>query len=637
MHLTVLRFVLRVQKVGLAPYLSLPLVGLLAWGLPVVLPIEVRAGFATAQTVEDRQAEAERLLQDGTEQLQNGRPDDAINLLERALEIYREIGNITGELSSLGNLSFAYFQASKYSYARDYMEQVVSLAREIGDERLASTLLNLAAIYYAQGDYENTEVLYQESLELFREQLGDRHPEVARALTNLGSLYQAQGRYAETEPLFQEALSIYREQLGDGNPEIVNTLSNLGDLYIAQGHFRDYQLAIDYYQESLEIALEIGDRKFQGVALGDLGNAYYSLGQYRESILYHEQAREIAYEIGDFQGEANATSSLGNIYAFLGEYETAIRYHELYLILVRNLGDRRGEANGLNNLGEVYRLLGDFDQAIEFYRESLDIATGEDYFQGVSNALGNISLIYSAQGDQEAAIEYAKKSLEIKRNNGILLGVINSLNSLGLFNARLGNFNEALVWYQEGIERAREIDDLDAYATLLFNMGATYHSLDNYSATIGALGESLLIFHEVENRASEGIVLAKLGQITAAQSQPELSIIFLKASVDVRESIRGDIRGLDTDLQQSFTNTVANDYRLLADLLLQQDRILEAQQVLDLLKVQELDDYLRGVRGVETRLTILRPEREILERYNALQQTAIEVGRELAALRQRLG
>jgi predicted Zn-ribbon and HTH transcriptional regulator len=58
-------------------------------------------------------------------------------------------------------------------------------------------------------------------------------------------------------------------------------------------------------------------------------------------------------------------------------------------------------------------------------------------------------------------------------------------------------------------------------------------------------------------------------------------------------------------------------YRKLADLLLQQDRILEAQRVLDLLKVQELDEYLDGVRstaatqrGVDT----LGAERQIASR-----------------------
>ena len=42
---------------------------------------------------------------------------------------------------------------------------------------------------------------------------------------------------------------------------------------------------------------------------------------------------------------------------------------------------------------------------------------------------------------------------------------------------------------------------------------------------------------------------------------------------------------------------MADTYRRLADLLLKQDRILKSQRVLDLLKVQELEDYLRGVRG----------------------------------------
>ena len=49
--------------------------------------------------------------------------------------------------------------------------------------------------------------------------------------------------------------------------------------------------------------------------------------------------------------------------------------------------------------------------------------------------------------------------------------------------------------------------------------------------------------------------------------------------------------------QQSYAETVADTYRHLANLLLQQNRVLEAQEVLDLLKLQELDDYLRNVRG----------------------------------------
>ncbi|MEA5467232.1 CHAT domain-containing protein [Leptothoe sp. PORK10 BA2] len=147
----------------------------------------------------------------------------------------------------------------------------------------------------------------------------------------------------------------------------------------------------------------------------------------------------------------------------------------------------------------------------------------------------------------------------------------------------------------------------------------------------------LLIQEEINNRWGQGITLSTVAKILNTQEQPELAIIFLKASVDVRESIRGDIRGLDTDLQQSYTETVADDYRFLADLLLQQDRIIEAQRVLDLLKLQELDDYRRGIQrtanssqGVE----FLRPEEAILAQLGELQKSAIEVGQELDALQQ---
>ena len=67
----------------------------------------------------------------------------------------------------------------------------------------------------------------------------------------------------------------------------------------------------------------------------------------------------------------------------------------------------------------------------------------------------------------------------------------------------------------------------------------------------------------------------------------------------------------------------------MADLLLQEDRIIEAQRVLDLLKVQELDEYLQGVRSTaqtQSGVDLLSPEAEIRNR-------AITIGYELAELR----
>jgi CHAT domain-containing protein len=105
--------------------------------------------------------------------------------------------------------------------------------------------------------------------------------------------------------------------------------------------------------------------------------------------------------------------------------------------------------------------------------------------------------------------------------------------------------------------------------------------------------QALTIAREIGNRGSEGLTLANLGDVLSRAKRPELAILFYKQSINVREAIRKDISKLDQEIQKSYLATVEKTYRNLADLLLKQDRILEAQQVLDLLKVEELNEYLR--------------------------------------------
>jgi CHAT domain-containing protein len=129
-------------------------------------------------------------------------------------------------------------------------------------------------------------------------------------------------------------------------------------------------------------------------------------------------------------------------------------------------------------------------------------------------------------------------------------------------------------------------------------------------------------------------MLNNIGSVLTAQDQPELAIVFFKQSVANYEILRQNIRTLPKENQKSYTKTVESTYRSLADLLIKADRILEAQQVLDLLKVQELNNYLKNVRGVSQPLETLPPETEILKKYTVIQTSAIALGQELATLRQ---
>ncbi|MBP0035645.1 MAG: CHAT domain-containing protein, partial [Roseofilum sp. Belize BBD 4] len=101
--------------------------------------------------------------------------------------------------------------------------------------------------------------------------------------------------------------------------------------------------------------------------------AYDSLGQYQRAIDFHEQYLTIAREIGYRRGEAISLGSLGNAYDSLGQYQRAIDFHEQSLTIKREIGDRQAEAISLNNLGSTLQKTEQYPEAEAVLRESITI------------------------------------------------------------------------------------------------------------------------------------------------------------------------------------------------------------------------------------------------------------------------
>ena len=58
------------------------------------------------------------------------------------------------------------------------------------------------------GEYAKAEPLYQEALGIRQKALGPEHFETASSLNNLAMLYWSMGEYVKAEPLLKEALRI---------------------------------------------------------------------------------------------------------------------------------------------------------------------------------------------------------------------------------------------------------------------------------------------------------------------------------------------------------------------------------------------------------------------------------------------
>ncbi len=122
--------------------------------------------------------------------------------------------------------------------------------------------------------------------------------------------------------LLSEYNSSGKEEAKNNLPNIINIYNELGIAYRSLG---DYQQAINYYQQSLEIRQEIGDRHGISNSLNGLGNAYYSLGDYPKAIDYYQQSLEIATEIGDRHGRADSLIGLTQCLQFSRRLSTSNR------------------------------------------------------------------------------------------------------------------------------------------------------------------------------------------------------------------------------------------------------------------------------------------------------------------------
>ncbi|PZO39622.1 MAG: hypothetical protein DCF19_13645 [Pseudanabaena frigida] len=540
-------------------------------------------------TTKDRKAEVDRLIQLGNQQYSKSQYREAFQAWEQALQIYREIKDRKGEALSINNLGAAYNSLGQYQKSINFYQQALAIFKQVGDRKgEALSINNLGAAYNSLGQYQKAIDSYQQALAIFK-QVGDRNSE-ARSLNNLGLTYNYLGQYQKAIDLYQQSLAI-QKQIGDRNGEALS-INNLG---LAYNNLGEYEKAIDLYQQSLAIRKEIGDRNGEARSLNNLGAAYNNLGEYEKAIDLYQQALAIFKQVGDRNGEARSLNNLGAAYNNLGEYEKAIDLYQQALAIFKQVGDRNGEARSLNNLGAAYNYLGQYQKAIDFYQQSL--------------------VIQKQIGDRN--------------------GEATSLNNLGLAYNYLGQYQKAIDFYQQSLVIQKQIGDRNGEATSLNNLGAAYNYLGQYQKTIDFYQQSLAITKQIGDRNGEARSLNNLGFAFNKLSQPEISILFYKQAVNRYETIRKDIKKLGKEEQQSYTNTIASGYRALADLLIKQDRVMEALQILDLLKVQELEDYLKNIKGNDRTsqgIRLLEPEKAISSQLLnfSLEQTP-ELNRKLAS------
>ena len=111
------------------------------------------------------------------------------------------------------------YQQGRYAEAGKRWLAALEEAENFGpdDQRLATSLNNLAVLYRTQGNYAQAEPLYQRSLAIREKVLGPEHPDVATSLENYADLQRKMKRDAEAKKMEARAQAIRARHAGE-NP-----------------------------------------------------------------------------------------------------------------------------------------------------------------------------------------------------------------------------------------------------------------------------------------------------------------------------------------------------------------------------------------------------------------------------------
>lgn len=247
-------------------------------------------------------------------------------------------------------------------------------------------------------------------------------------------------------------------------------------------------------------------------SLSYLGSCYCSLGQYEKAIAYHRQCLDISKKIEDWQGVATSLCGLGICYKSLGQYEKAISYHQKFHDISEAMSDWKGVAISLGNLGNCYYDLGQYEKAIDLYQQYHDISEKISFRQGVAISFGNLSNCYSSLGQYEKAIAYHQQSLDISEKIGDEQGVASSLHTIGSILLKLENYSEAERKIQASLVISQAIDHKYLIAYSLRVLAEIAHQTNRPELALSHCQEALELCQEL------GIPLFKyceelLGQI----------------------------------------------------------------------------------------------------------------------------
>lgn len=264
----------------------------------------------------DQAALAASLVALGTSLRWSGRPLDAVRHLEAAVEA--STGDQRRRAEALTELSSTLVEVQRSAEAMPLLDQALALIRELGDLRGEAELAGIQARALRQdGDRDQAVVGYQRAIELCR-RIGYRHGEGVN-LVNLSNLHHLLGRVADSLSGYDRAAEIFAE-LGNLRGEAMVLANAASARHTLLG---DDDRAFADAGRAMKHFADIGDRVGEAQCMEIQAGVAMRKGRPDQARGLLEGSLEALAGSGDRALEGQHLRSLARFHLALGEYEAA--------------------------------------------------------------------------------------------------------------------------------------------------------------------------------------------------------------------------------------------------------------------------------------------------------------------------
>lgn len=240
----------------------------------------------------------------------------------------------------------------QYRLALDFLIEGTALAALSGDrDGVARSMIHKADLSYFSGLFTDAVTYATRSIELYRDQ-GDLWRE-AVALTVLMDALSRLGRHREAiDAADQAALPL------DGFANLRQASAVLSRRGTAHSQLGEHDIGIGLLRQSVDLARQGEDRRFEADYLHRLAEATRRSGQTRAALKHAHEALAILHDIADPVDLAETHNVLGATHADINEYEVALTHYQQTLEITENVEYRVAKAHAHNGISRCLTALG---------------------------------------------------------------------------------------------------------------------------------------------------------------------------------------------------------------------------------------------------------------------------------------